>query len=370
MITKICGITSEKEAEYLNEAKPDLAGFVMFYPKSKRNLSVEQAVKLKALLDEGIKSVAVVVSPTVEQTEEIAQAGFDYVQIHGELSDEVLNACKTKVIKAFNVHDMSDFDKFKDSEKIAGFVMDASEPGSGKTFDWDILSDLPRTDKFVILAGGLTPENVDKVFFLQGIDGVDTSSGVENEDGTGKSREKILEFVKRGKALMVLDRHNYTPDMPVIKKRTVRAIIFENGLYAMQRNRAGEYKIPGGGVEGAETDIETLVREVREECGMVLIPDTVKHLGSILEYRADIFEPDKKYCVETVYYRCEITDERYELMLTESEKEAGFECLWVSADEIIRNNNQIIKEPWKIKDTKFLEQHNRVMKNPNVIKTV
>ena len=370
MITKICGITSETEVEYLNEAKPDLAGFVMFYPKSRRNVSVEHAVKVKALLDEGIKSVAVVVSPTVEQTEEIAKAGFDYIQIHGELSDEVLAACKTKIIKAFNVHDMSDFEKYKDSEKISGFVMDASEPGSGRTFDWDILKDLPRTDKFVILAGGLNPGNVDKAFFVQGIDGVDTSSGVENEDGTGKSREKILEFVKRGKALMVLDRHDYTPDMPVIRKRTVRAIILENGLYATQRNRAGEYKIPGGGVEGDETDVETLAREVREECGMVLIPETVKFLGYILEYRADIFEPDKKYCVETVYYRCEVTDERYDLMLTESEKEAGFECLWVPADEIIRNNNEVIKETWKIKDTRFLEQHNRVMKNPGVIKTV
>ena len=370
MITKICGITSETEVEYLNEAKPDLAGFVMFYPKSRRNVSVEHAVKVKALLDEGIKSVAVVVSPTVEQTEEIAKAGFDYIQIHGELSDGVLAACKTKIIKAFNVHDMSDFEKYKDSEKIAGFVMDASEPGSGRTFDWDILKDLPGTDKFVILAGGLNPGNVDKAFFVQGIDGVDTSTGVENEDGTGKSREKILEFVKRGKALMVLDRHNYTPDMPVISKRTVRAIILENGLYAMQRNRAGEYKIPGGGVEGDETDMETLAREVREECGMVLIPETAKFLGSILEYRADIFEPDKRYNVETVYYRCEVTDERYDLMLTESEKEAGFECVWVSAEEIIRNNNEIIKEPWKIKDTRFLEQHDRVMKNPKMMKTV
>ena len=75
MITKICGITSEVEAEYLNEAKPDLAGFVMFYPKSKRNVSVEQAVRVKALLDGGIKTVAVVVSPTAEQVEEITKAG-------------------------------------------------------------------------------------------------------------------------------------------------------------------------------------------------------------------------------------------------------------------------------------------------------
>ena len=57
-------------------------------------------------------------------------------------------------------------------------------------------------------------------------------------------------------------------------------------------------------------------------------------------------------------------------MLTESEKEAGFECVWVSAEEIIRNNNEIIKEPWKIKDTRFLEQHDRVMKNPKMMKTV
>jgi len=325
---------------------------------------------VKAVLDPGIKAVAVTVEPTLDQVRQIGDLGFDYIQIHGSISDEILSECKIPIIKAFNVTDLADFEKYDAEPKVAGFVMDASEPGSGKMYDWDILKDLPKTDKFVILAGGLSPENVIEAFERDGIDGVDSSSGVENPDGNGKSLEKILDFVKRAKALMVLDRHDYTPDMPVIKKRTVRAIILKDGKYAMQRSRAGEYKIPGGGVEGDETDLETLAREVREECGMVLKTDTVKFIGSILEYRADIFEPDKQYNVETVYYRCDVTDERYDLMLTDSEKEAGFECVWAPAEEIIRVNHEVIKQPWKIKDTVFIQRHAQVMKNPNLMKKV
>lgn len=195
---KICGITTREEAEYLNEAGVDYAGFVQFFPKSKRNLPTEQAADIMKCLNPEIRTVAVTVSPSPEQLAAIESAGFGAVQIHGKLSDEVIEKIHLPVIKAFNVSDLEAFSHYEAMDQVVGFVLDAQVPGSGKTFDWSLLQDLPKTDKMILLAGGLNPDNVAGALAAFGdrIDGVDTSSGVEKENGIGKSRKKILDFVR------------------------------------------------------------------------------------------------------------------------------------------------------------------------------
>lgn len=195
MKIKICGLTSPKEAQYLNTHHVDFAGFVLFFPKSKRNITISQAKKIMEQLHPDIQTVAVVVSPTTEQITQIAQAGFSYVQIHGTLSPEVEENCPLPILKAFNVSDLDEFQTWLQNPTIAGFVFDAQEPGSGKTFDWNLVPHLPKTDKIFLLAGGLHPNNVAKAITAIQPDGVDVSSGVENENGTGKSPDKIQAFV-------------------------------------------------------------------------------------------------------------------------------------------------------------------------------
>lgn len=196
-LVKICGLTEEIEAAYVNEAGADFAGMVQFVPKSKRNISIEKAASIMRCLAPSVKSVAVTVSPASEELLRIEEAGFDYVQIHGEISDELLNSLNIPVIKAFNVHDLSEYERFKRNPHVAGYIFDAQQPGSGRTFEWSVLETLPRDEKFALLAGGLNPDNVANILTVPGIDGADTSSGVENDNGIGKSREKILAFVKR-----------------------------------------------------------------------------------------------------------------------------------------------------------------------------
>lgn len=193
---KICGITEEEEAAYLNEAEVDFAGFIQFFPKSKRNIPTEKAEAIMKQLNPGICPVAVTVSPTAEQLRRIEAAGFSMVQIHGSIRDEVLDTIAIPVIKAFNVSDLSEFARFQEKPNVAGFIFDAQLPGSGRVFDWSLLADVPKTDKFTLLAGGLNPENVAQALAAAEVDGVDTSSGVENENGVGKSREKIGKFVR------------------------------------------------------------------------------------------------------------------------------------------------------------------------------
>lgn len=195
---KICGLTSPAEARYLNENHVDFAGMVLFFPKSKRNISIEQAKDIMAALDASIKRVAVVVSPSIEQVRQIEAAGFDYVQIHGEIPEtetEAEAAIAIPILKAFNVSDMGSYEKYHNDSRIAGYVFDAIEPGSGKTFDWKLVDNIPRDEKLLLLAGGLNPDNVRMAIEAVHPDGVDVSSGVENDDKAGKNPEKIHDFV-------------------------------------------------------------------------------------------------------------------------------------------------------------------------------
>lgn len=195
---KICGLTSPAEARYLNENHVDFAGMVLFFPKSKRNISIEQAKEIMAALDASIKRVAVVVSPSIEQVRQIEAAGFDYVQIHGEIPEtetEAEAAIAIPILKAFNVSDMGSYEKYHNDSRIAGYVFDAIEPGSGKTFDWKLVDNIPRDEKLLLLAGGLNPDNVRMAIEAVHPDGVDVSSGVENDDGAGKNPDKIHDFV-------------------------------------------------------------------------------------------------------------------------------------------------------------------------------
>ena len=121
-LIKICGITSEEEIRYIAKAGIDYAGFVLFFPKSKRNLSLECAKKLIAKLPAGVVSVAVTVSPTKEQVEAVVEAGFLAIQIHGKVEDSVITSCRIPVFKAFNVSDMDAFSHYEEMDEVAEFI--------------------------------------------------------------------------------------------------------------------------------------------------------------------------------------------------------------------------------------------------------
>lgn len=157
MKIKMCGITTPADVAAVNEVRPDYIGMVMYFPKSKRNVSVETARRLLEELRKDVKKVAVVVSPDAEQIAEIGELGFDVIQIHGQTSDELIESAHLPVWKAFNVKDMDMYPHYQSLSNVAGYVFDAGEPGSGKTFDWNSLTDIDRDGRLFVLAGGLTP---------------------------------------------------------------------------------------------------------------------------------------------------------------------------------------------------------------------
>lgn len=196
---KICGLKNPDDIKCVNTLSPDFAGFVMFFEKSHRNISVQTAQELLALLDKNIKSVAVTVSPTEEQLEQIHTLGFDYVQIHGKISEKLLSECKTPVIRAINVSgtdSLTDLDNYKN---VKGILFDSAVPGSGQGFDWSMLEKLPKNQKMLFLAGGLTADNVAKAVAQVRPFAVDVSSGVELADKLGKDFELVRTFIENAR---------------------------------------------------------------------------------------------------------------------------------------------------------------------------
>lgn len=199
---KICGITTPKEAEYLNQAKVDYAGFV-FYEKSRRNLSFPQALEIQKALSPNIKRVAVTVSPDIYLCQKLEAAGFDVIQIHGELNLEMLGAARLPLWRAFNVDSVEALQRPEDHEKITAYVVDAPSAGSGKTFHWQNAQTIARQKesffygKPFVLAGGLNAQNVQEGIRVFRPDIVDVSSGVETN--CGKDSQLIFAFVEKAR---------------------------------------------------------------------------------------------------------------------------------------------------------------------------
>lgn len=200
---KICGLKNPTDIKCINTLSPDFAGFVMFFEKSHRNISVQTAQELLALLDKNIKSVAVTVSPTEEQLEQIHTLGFDYVQIHGKISEKLLSECKTPVIRAINVSGIESIGDIENLDNVKGILFDSAVPGSGQGFDWTLLKKLPKTDKMLFLAGGLTADNVVAAICQVHPYAVDVSSSVELADKSGKDYQLVQAFIKNAKSAII-----------------------------------------------------------------------------------------------------------------------------------------------------------------------
>ena len=177
---KFCGLTRKCDIEVVNELGPEYIGFV-FWPRSKRVVTREQASELKAMLDPSIKAVGVFVDEDIEVVKSLLNDDIiDIAQLHGSEDGTYINDLKMStgkpVIKAFKIR--SEDDGRQAEESPADMVLLDSGMGTGKTFNWEIIKGVKRP---FFLAGGLAPDNAAEAIRELHPYALDVSSGIETE---------------------------------------------------------------------------------------------------------------------------------------------------------------------------------------------
>jgi phosphoribosylanthranilate isomerase len=203
-VVKICGITNLQDALLATELGADLLGFI-FYPKSPRYMTYPQVQEIvHQVRAQAPASIPGFVGVFVDQEREtVAQmrdfCALDYAQLHGSESPRMVSALQEgghRVIKAFRVRNKASLEGMVDYRPTA-FLLDTfiqGKPGgTGHAFDWTLAA-RARASGRIILAGGLTPDNVAQAISVAGPWGVDVSSGVEAALGC-KDPAKLRRFI-------------------------------------------------------------------------------------------------------------------------------------------------------------------------------
>lgn len=203
---KICGLRTAQDVRAAVEAGAAYVGFV-FFPKSPRNVSIAEAAALAHEVPVGLCKVALTVNADNAALDAIVDAvPLDMLQLHGTESPDRVAEVKTRyglpVMKAIGIADASDLPQIDLYSAVADqLLIDAKPPktaelpgGNGLAFDWRLLAGRKYWQRPWMLAGGLTPENVEEAIRMTGARQVDVSSGVESVPGQ-KDASKIASFV-------------------------------------------------------------------------------------------------------------------------------------------------------------------------------
>ncbi|TKC19505.1 phosphoribosylanthranilate isomerase [Robertmurraya kyonggiensis] len=199
MKVKICGIMNVETGLYAVEKGADALGFV--FAESKRKITPELAKEIINQLPEHVLKVGVFVNEKPEVIMEIVnQTGLTHVQLHGDESPKDCEAFSIPVIKALSIETIVDLGKIE-QYNCDYILLDSPKGkyrgGNGVKFDWNLLAEFEETGKKIILAGGLSPENIEEAMNIANPYMVDVSSGVETEGK--KDLAKIQNFLARAK---------------------------------------------------------------------------------------------------------------------------------------------------------------------------
>lgn len=206
LIVKICGLKTPETLEAAIAAGADWVGFV-FFAKSPRNVSLDEAKALGQIVGSRAKKVALSVDADDAALADIEKAlKPDFHQLHGHETPARVAAIRAKfgrpVIKAIGIAEAADLETARAYETAADWLLlDAKPPknaalpgGNGLTFDWQLLAGLDLEKPFMV-SGGLDPSNVGEAIAISHPAGVDVSSGVETAPGV-KDPAKIRAFIE------------------------------------------------------------------------------------------------------------------------------------------------------------------------------
>jgi phosphoribosylanthranilate isomerase len=198
---KICGNTTLDDAIAAVQGGADAVGFI-FYRKSPRAVEPKAAADIVARLPPFVVPVGVFVNEDLAVVRRIMEeCRIPLAQLHGDETPQYCLELGRPVIKAIRVRDQRDLERLA-SYQVSGFVLDAFVEGvpggTGVTVDWDLVSEAQMLGP-IILAGGLTPDNVVEAIRRVRPYGVDVSSGVEAAPGV-KDHAKVRAFISNAKS--------------------------------------------------------------------------------------------------------------------------------------------------------------------------
>jgi phosphoribosylanthranilate isomerase len=198
---KICGITNEQDARVAVEAGADALGFIM-YRKSPRFVEATVAKRIIDGLPPFVAAVGVFVNEEAAAVRRLMdECGLTMAQLHGDESASYCEGLGRPSMKALRLKDRGTFlalAEFQGRANVRAFVLDAFSDqgygGTGQTVDWTLAAEAARASR-VLLAGGLTPDNVAEAIRQVRPYGVDVSSGVEVRPGQ-KDHAKVQAFIQ------------------------------------------------------------------------------------------------------------------------------------------------------------------------------
>ena len=207
MITKICGIKNEDTLICCDENNVDFFGMI-FYSKSPRNISIEDASNLQKKSEHlNINGVGVFVNKNINEIKDIIKkVRLKYVQLHGSEDEEYIETLKrvgVKVIKSISISNINDLRNISNYNSSDYFLFDYKPMknelpgGNAKSFNWNILKNL-TTNKPWFLSGGININNIQEILNDVCPFGIDLSSGVEKELGI-KDNHIINNFMDKVK---------------------------------------------------------------------------------------------------------------------------------------------------------------------------
>ena len=206
---KICGVKDKEIAIHAIDAGANFVGFI-FYEKSHRNITVANCEQILSDIKDLTIPVAVTVNPDDKLLDDLSRIGFQYIQLHGQETPEMVESIKLKygfkIIKAFGVSSSKDLNELIKYESFVEYFLLDSPPqaniqgGTGHSFDWKIIENLSITKNF-FLSGGLNKDNIISAINLKKTSYFDVSSGVEDSEGI-KDKQLITEFINKAKNII------------------------------------------------------------------------------------------------------------------------------------------------------------------------
>jgi len=206
-LVKVCGITRPEDGLLAAEAGADAVGFV-FYPKSPRKVDVAQAAAIARVLPPFLLRVGVFVDASRGEMTRVAdEVGLDLLQLHGDEPVEALEDLPRRALKAVRVgRGFTSDEAMRYAGRAAGIVVDTRlvgetvvPGGTGVPFDWSLVRGLRDEVDFLMLAGGLSPDNVAAAIGEVRPHAVDVSSAVERLPGR-KDPDRLRAFVEAVRA--------------------------------------------------------------------------------------------------------------------------------------------------------------------------